>query len=479
MISNNFVCKTVKIFAVLFLGVLFVTAFTMTNCAWAQGTTTGPGSGQTMIDDDVDNEGGEGGDITITPGSGPTITGPTLGHDDPNSWGAYGIVITEDGFFDYEDPVNYDSVFVNGESTNHLVVALTPGNTLTFNRDIVLPESIFDYGQSYPGTLYMVHGNLNIADGKKLTASSLTFMTGCDGFFEEDRDTPIRSISGEFNIDEIGFWGDEDSFMFSANGGNIIFNTRTPDKTSIPIDSGKISVLKDTKITLKKSLYVAADYDWDEENQINIPSTPGILTFACEDDVTLKVCCEAENSISAESGFISSGRVDILGVIEGSLEVEEGSTFSPGNSAGTTEVNNGNFTLDSGSSLLMEILGSGESGNDILIVSGDGDNTGKLILTAGAEIELVLGEGSSLEPGESFTAVLTADNSSDLSDILSYVKTTDFTELEYVELDSGDYAGKFAITGRRFTADEVPEPSTWALLVLGAAGLMYWRKKNA
>ncbi|MBR0238340.1 MAG: PEP-CTERM sorting domain-containing protein [Thermoguttaceae bacterium] len=25
----------------------------------------------------------------------------------------------------------------------------------------------------------------------------------------------------------------------------------------------------------------------------------------------------------------------------------------------------------------------------------------------------------------------------------------------------------------------VPEPSTWALLVLGAAGLMYWRKRNS
>ena len=25
----------------------------------------------------------------------------------------------------------------------------------------------------------------------------------------------------------------------------------------------------------------------------------------------------------------------------------------------------------------------------------------------------------------------------------------------------------------------VPEPSTWALLALGVAGLMYWRKKNA
>ncbi|MBR6436965.1 MAG: PEP-CTERM sorting domain-containing protein, partial [Thermoguttaceae bacterium] len=26
-------------------------------------------------------------------------------------------------------------------------------------------------------------------------------------------------------------------------------------------------------------------------------------------------------------------------------------------------------------------------------------------------------------------------------------------------------------------ANAVPEPSTWALLILGAVGLMYWRRK--
>ena len=27
--------------------------------------------------------------------------------------------------------------------------------------------------------------------------------------------------------------------------------------------------------------------------------------------------------------------------------------------------------------------------------------------------------------------------------------------------------------------NKIPEPSTWALLILGAAGMLYWRKRNA
>ena len=47
------------------------------------------------------------------------------------------------------------------------------------------------------------------------------------------------------------------------------------------------------------------------------------------------------------------------------------------------------------------------------------------------------------------------------------------TNLKYELLASGYWA----ITG---TADynAIPEPSTWLLLLLGAAGLLYWRKRK-
>ena len=118
----------------------------------------------------------------------------------------------------------------------------------------------------------------------------------------------------------------------------------------------------------------------------------------------------------------------------------------------------------------MEIGGPDPDDNDILIVNGD------ITLGNNAIITLAMTD-CTLGLGESFTAILSAENSSDL-DILNFIQTTDFTDLKYVQITDDTYGPVYAITGRRLNANEIPEPSTWALLLLGAAGLLYWRKKK-
>ena len=153
---------------------------------------------------------------------------------------------------------------------------------------------------------------------------------------------------------------------------------------------------------------------------------------------------------------------------KGDLEINNSATFSPGNSIGKLE-QTGNFTLDSGATLLMEIGGTDAELNDQLIVSGNFD------FANGAIIELVLADNAVLNPGDTFTAILSGSNSSDFEDTLidNFVRSYFFTDLAYVPYGNG-----YAITGR-LDPNAVPEPSTWALLALGAAGLLYWRKKNA
>ena len=199
----------------------------------------------------------------------------------------------------------------------------------------------------------------------------------------------------------------------------------------------------------------------------------------------LKIDAADPGSIDAQSFVISSGRVDIKTYFDGQLEVKSGATFSPGNSVGPLTINsqgiapigettygNGFILNEEGSKLLMEIGGSNEDANDILIVQN-----GNILLGSGI-IELAMTDDCTLGLGESFTAVLSAENSDEGLDVLGHIQTSDFTDLKYVLLDSGTYNGLYAITGRRFNANEVPEPSTWALLLLGAAGLLYVRKRT-
>ena len=192
---------------------------------------------------------------------------------------------------------------------------------------------------------------------------------------------------------------------------------------------------------------------------------------------TLKLCAlyaEADKMIDVQSLTVSSGRVDIKEYFYGKLIVDSEGTFSPGNSVGSLTIGDGTYgggfiLNEAGAELLMEIGGSAASANDVLIVEGD------ITLVDGSVITLV--NNSNLGLGESFTAILSAENSANL-DVLGHIQTTDFTDLKYVEINDATHGTVYAITGRTLNANEVPEPSTWALLILGAAGLLYWRKKK-
>ncbi|MGN1274256.1 MAG: PEP-CTERM sorting domain-containing protein, partial [Thermoguttaceae bacterium] len=170
--------------------------------------------------------------------------------------------------------------------------------------------------------------------------------------------------------------------------------------------------------------------------------------------------------ITASSLTVTGGRFDLLGSSTCGLTISN-AVFSPGNSVGAAEVG-GAFTLTDGASVIMEIGGSAPSQNDSLVASGDlelGD--GKIYLT--------LADACDLPSGGQFTAVFSGSNSESIKNsfINDHVVSDYFINLQYVPYGDGQYA----ITGI-LDPNIVPEPSAWAMLILGAFGLMYFRKRK-
>ena len=193
----------------------------------------------------------------------------------------------------------------------------------------------------------------------------------------------------------------------------------------------------------------------------------------------LKIAAAAEGLVGAESFVISSGRLDMKGYFEGTLQIgsdtidlDETAVFSPGNSIGALDIE-GDFILHDGDALLMEIGGANASLNDQLFVSGTST------FQEGSIVEFILDTTSGYDPEEN-------DKIGVKMPKVDWTKTTffsqNFTLSNYDELAGIQYLGVHPDSKVDPMEDDiplaVPEPSTWALLILGAAGLLYWRKQK-
>lgn len=195
------------------------------------------------------------------------------------------------------------------------------------------------------------------------------------------------------------------------------------------------------------------------------------ITVNATDDAPFQVYTAANGAVRAESFVVSSGRVDVKGCMEAAVKVQSDATFSPGNSVGTVEVT-GDVAITSNGIALFEFSSFSKGKYDQIIINGDGsftadDSTIKLYFESGDVSSWAI-EGSKykLVSNGGFT------DGGDYSTWLS--NYTDLFELK------GGSDGLYLI-GHGEVPEPVagvPEPSTWALLILGAAGLMYVRKRT-
>ena len=182
-------------------------------------------------------------------------------------------------------------------------------------------------------------------------------------------------------------------------------------------------------------------------------------------DGTLQICTEANGSIDVERMIVSSGRLDIKDCFIGSLRVQNKAVLSPGNSVGKLTVK-GAFTLDSGAALLLE---QDETGMDELIVSS-------YTISPDAVLDL---EFTSIQPGATYSLIIQKDGDAAVNFADQYATDAFWNGL--LTSQSAYYwnlSVKDNVVYATLDPNAVPEPSTWALLILGAAGLLYVRKRK-
>ena len=165
---------------------------------------------------------------------------------------------------------------------------------------------------------------------------------------------------------------------------------------------------------------------------------------------------------------VSGGRLDVKEYLTGNVLVN-GGVLSPGNSVGTLNVT-GNVSVVDGK-VLFEFDSYNNNTFDVLNILGDGnsftagDGMIELYFGAddpqawavdGAEYQLVSDEGFTAGNFDSWLA-----NYTDLFGLTGKSDGLYLVALASPEPGSG-----------------VPEPSTWALLILGALGLLYFRKRK-
>ena len=176
-------------------------------------------------------------------------------------------------------------------------------------------------------------------------------------------------------------------------------------------------------------------------------------------DGTLQIYASAAGQVDAGHFLVSSGRLDMKEYYKGTMQVKSGATMSPGNSVGTLTID-GAFILDSAATLLIE---QDATGMDKLTASS-------FTVSPDSVLELTYGGGTG-----SYDILVQNDG-----DFTGDYATDSFWN--GLLTPGSAYYWNLSVNGNVVTAsidpNAVPEPSTWALLVLGAAGLLYWRRRK-
>ena len=304
---------------------------------------------------------------------------------------------------------------------------------------------------TYTGEVEMnVSGTVEVADNKNLTLAGV--------------------VSSEGDVEKTG----KGTLTLSGD------NTYTGKTT---VSEGKLT-LTDAAVKANSSIEIADDATLEYNVAANKTrqlafTDEGTTSVTGKGNViktgkgTLKILA-TDGLFESDNFAVEAGELDFKGTYRGDIEVKEGATLSPGNSVGDLTVY-GNVKIDARATGLFEFSPYDENNlqYDTLTVNDgafviDENSIIKLFFVSNDDAKLWAAEGSE------YRLVSDQDFDSDIPKLGNY--------LSWFDLEGrGDglwLIGLYAPGSEPEPGSGVPEPSTWALLILGAAGLLYMRKRN-
>ena len=424
-------------------------------------TITGPGGSIDVTDMDLDDEN----NLPAVTSSGGTIS-------DPN-------VLTGSSFYIYNTTFQVGTV--GGETSDDY---LRVDAAIEYDQ---YSQALFKTGS---GTLELTQDN---SSDNVTTIREGTLKLSGDGAFGSGKDVTIASGAtlefayantgtGGYSFDYYNYLGSGN--IVKSNAGTIILGSIGTEQSPFngnTIINGGVLELKNSSVVYNLSGGEAPVGDnevaliFDQNLTLNIKedatslyigkilytgSEDGCGTITKDGSGVLQIYNEAEGGVCAESFVISSGRMDFKGCMTASVELQNDVQFSPGNSAGTADIN-GDFIAPSGTTLIFEQDASGYDqlrANNIAIATG---------------VEIVL-DFATFEPGVEYD-IIVAKNVLSITDPATWKAMIQGGLPEYVELSVYNNT-TVRLQNTQEPPAAVPEPSTWALMALGVV-ILFLRKR--